>query len=177
MAVNENFDNDLGNYYVLGGGAWTGATGFPAAGCAAFDLSSLSNGLGNNTDTQVVAAGDSFYFYWRVINGETFPDGTDVIGMSLLFDDGGGGSPFTSLEITGAEINTSDTGWQLATVVIPPSFEGYTLVDVFCDFATLFDVGAMAYIDTILMDADPPTTGLTFELTHSAGGIPGAVLI
>lgn len=177
MSFSENFDTGTGSYTITAyADGWINTTGYPAAGCCKFALSVvLAQGLQNSVDNLSITTATSFWFYYRVTDGQSLSDSFSILDVDIAFSLGAN----RSFSLTGADVNTSDTGWVLVEITIPASYIGDEITDIFVSIGSppSFDLNAAVYVDTFLIDPDPPETSLSYGLGRSAGGIPGAVMI
>lgn len=176
MAFDYNFDASLGSYVAtFGAVAFDGASGNSAVGCLKYGPDTAGMSV-ENTTGQAAAASQKLYFNYRIV-GKTVDDITfAALGFTLTYAD----ATQTSFYIMWADVALEDTGWvQFASTTLPfPTGHGdYTRLDISGGVPNSAS-NITIYIDSIVVSDTPPAlTTSTFALTHSSGGIPGAVAI
>lgn len=184
MSFNETFDSGLGSYAIVGpfgGGAdngmWAAGAGNSAPGCVLLEYGadndgSLVNGgaLNPTGDTHPIASGDFFYMNYNMISGDMGATRWIDIYLTTL-------GPAGTITIT---IAPSFYGWQQLAYDLA-AYAGRTITAVLMAVTNSGGIGtAAAYVDSITIGDTPPafdTPATGFALTHSAGGMPGAVMV
>lgn len=156
-----------------GFGSWVAGDGHPSNGCMQADSSFINN----LTHFVTMAIGDPYSAWFKVVvvseTGLTYIRGRmDILeenGVSYLGQAWSGNIPITA---------PGDTGWRKITGAIETAGDTLGALITYEFNEEVTELTVELYFDTIYIgETDPNAESLTFELIHSAGGIPGLIKI
>lgn len=184
MSYDATFDDDLDGY-AAGGGyesavSWNGSIGNPAAGCVEINAPAATyNGPGITKSDSFGSFPNKVWFSYR-ITGKTGASAGNAVSFNVTAYFGSP-SLYLELVIPYEDWATTDTGWIQTYLDIPTPAPGATITSLYLNFVNchVTSEALIAYIDNVSISTSAPPfeAGATFGYSHSAGGIPGAVLV
>lgn len=161
-----NFPVDSQGWTLQNGAVHNGAEGHAGLGC--IQLADDDSGNGRMTITGLSILNDDIQLYWRVRPTSPDPGDLSFVPLNVTFSD----SSTQSYNSSSWYHTAADSDWMVANFAVTPGDEGKTITELLIAHIEYYGTVDL-FIDDVLVG----TAATGYGLTHSAGGIPGSVLI